>query len=585
MIPDSFIEELKYRCDIESIVSPYTNLKRTGRNLKGLCPFHSEKTPSFVVYPENGSFFCFGCGAGGDIVTFVRMAEHLEYTEAIRFLAQKVGMPMPEDAENDQTAKLKVRILELNREAARFFHATLISPKGAKGLHYLRSRGLSDKTIRRFGLGYAPEEWDALKKHLLAKGFTEHEMLEAAVIRKSEKGRSYDQFRDRVMFPIIDLRGGVIGFGGRIMGDGRPKYLNSADTPVFKKSRGLFAMNLAKATKQPRLMLCEGYMDAISVHQAGFDNAVATLGTALTAEQARLIAQYTSEVVICYDSDEAGQKATARANQLFEQTGVKVRVLSIPDAKDPDEYIKKFGAARFNKLVEESANSTEYAIEKIRRKFPPDTDDGKVGFLKEFCVLMSKIQNRVEADYYIGKTAADLNISREAMISQVDSLRRRSHKKEQKKFDSDLKIYGQDVPAARQDLQRSANMRYALAEDKLIAALLKNPDYGRKLSEKIRPEQFVTDFNKGIYSILLERINSGRSLDMISLSADLSIEQMNRVSYLLATAAQNNPSLEQAKQYADIILEKQRQRTNEQVGSMNEQQLREYIEQLAAGKK
>jgi len=585
MIPDSFIDELKYRCDIEQIISPYTNLKRTGRNLKGLCPFHSEKTPSFVVYPENGSFYCFGCGAGGDVVTFVRMAEHLEYIEALRFLAQKAGMTLPEDAENDETAKLKMRILEINREAARFFYSILVSPQGKRGMDYFKSRGLTDKTIRRFGLGYAPDSWDSLKRHLLNKGYTEREMLAAAVIRQNSKGGSYDQFRDRVMFPIIDLRGGVIGFGGRILGDGVPKYLNSSDTPVFKKSRGLFAMNFAKATKQPRLILCEGYMDAIAVHQAGYDNAVATLGTALTPEQARLISQYTSEVVISYDSDIPGQKATARASQLFEETGVKVKVLTIPNAKDPDEFIKKFGAARFGQLVEGSANSTEYAINRLKEKFPIDTDDGKVSFLKEFCILMSKLPNRVEADYYMGKTASELNVMREAVVSQVQSLRKQNRRREQKKFDNDLKIYGQNIPAAQHDHQRSANMRYALAEDKLLVAVMKHPDYAERLMQKIPPERFVTDFNRGIYKVMLERLLSGKGIDMMSLSAELSIEQMSRLSHLLATSQQEAFAWDQTEQYADIVLEKDKKRTNEQVGSMAQDELRAYIEQLAAAKK
>ncbi|MEG1849295.1 MAG: DNA primase, partial [Oscillospiraceae bacterium] len=351
MIPESFIEELKYRSDIEQIISPYVQLKRAGRHLTGLCPFHSEKTPSFVVYPENQSFYCFGCGAGGDVVTFVRKSENLEYLEALRFLAQKAGMTLPEDAENDEAGRMRLRILECNRESARFFHAALISPAGEPGLAYLRRRQLSDTTIRRFGLGWAPDSWGSLHEHLLKKGFTEAEMLAAAVTRGGTRG-SYDSFRGRVIFPIIDLRGAVIGFGGRILGDGQPKYLNSPDTMVFKKSRNLFALNVAKATKEPRLLLTEGYMDAIAVHQAGFDNAVATLGTALTQEQARLMAQYTGEVVIAYDSDGAGQKATVRANELLAQTGIKVRVLSMTGAKDPDEFIKANGALRFKQLVE-----------------------------------------------------------------------------------------------------------------------------------------------------------------------------------------------------------------------------------------
>ena len=584
MIPDSFIEELRYRCDIEQIISSYTQLKRTGRTLKGLCPFHSEKTPSFVVYPENHSFYCFGCAAGGDVITFIRMAEHLEYVEAIRFLAEKVGMTVPEDAKDDIFAKQKTRMLELNREAARFFHAFLISPQGKRGLDYFRERGLSDKTIRKFGLGYSPDSWDALKNHLRQKGFTEQEMLSAAVVRKNDRGGSYDQFRDRVMFPIIDLRGGVIGFGGRILGDQKPKYLNSSDTAVFKKSRGLFAMNIAKSTKQPRLILCEGYMDAIAIHQAGFDNAVATLGTALTPEQARLISQYVPEVVLSYDSDEAGRKATDRASQLLSQVGLRVRVLNIPNAKDPDEFIKKFGAAKFQQLVEGSANSTEYAINLLKKKYPIDTDDGKVAFMKEFCPMMAKVENAIEADVYVNRISQEIGIEYTLIAEQVKAMRAKNQRKQQKKFDNDLKIYTQEQPNRRRDPQRDSNMRYALAEDKLLAMLMRNPDCAEEIAKSIAPSQFVTDFNRDIYAVLIERITNGKSTDMMSLSSQLSTEQMSWLSYLLASNQQYSYNMDDAKQFIETILAKQNERTNEQVGSMNSDELQSFIAGIAAKK-
>lgn len=584
MIPESFIEELKYRSDIEQIVSRYTNLKRSGRNLSGLCPFHSEKSPSFVVYPENNSFYCFGCGAGGDIVTFVRMAEHLEYIEALRFLAERAGMTLPDEVENDGTARLKMRMLELNRETARFFNNVLNSAEGKHGMAYFEARGLTANTIRKFGLGYAPDSWDALKKHLLSKGFSEAEMASAAVIRSSDKGSSYDQFRDRVMFPIIDLRGGVIGFGGRVLGDGRPKYLNSSDTLIFKKSRGLFAMNFAKATKRPQLILCEGYMDAIAIYQAGFDNAVATLGTALTPEQARLIAQYTSEVVISYDADAPGQKATQRANQLFSQTGVKVRVLSMSGAKDPDEYIKKYGAARFSQLIEGSANATEYQILRLKDRFTLDTDDGKVGFLKEFCTLMARLSSVIEADIYTNRIASELNVSREAIIQQTAALRKRAARQQEKKYDASLKLYAQEVPSQRHDPQRAANMRYALAEDKLIAALLKNPDYAKTISEKISSVQFVTDFNRDIFSVLINRLLEGRNIDMMGLSAQLSIAQMNWLSHLQATNREHSFTLDDTLDYIAVIREKQQEKTTEQVGSMNLDEWKAFMDNIAAKK-
>lgn len=584
MIPESFIEELKYRSDIEQLISSYTALKRRGRNLTGLCPFHSEKTPSFVVYPENGSFYCFGCGAGGDVVSFVRRAEHLEYVEAIRFLAQRAGMALPEDAQDDETARLRLRMLELNRETARFFYSVLVSPAGAPGLEYLKRRELSDKTIRRFGLGYAPDDWGTLCRHLAHKGFTEQEMRLAAVAKAGKRG-SYDIFRGRVMFPIIDLRGSVIGFGGRILGEGQPKYLNSSDTPVFKKSRGLFAMNLAKATKEPRLILVEGYMDAIAVHQAGLDNAVATLGTALTSEQARLLAQYTGEVVLSYDADAAGQKATRRAGEVLGQTGVKVRVLSMQGSKDPDEYIKKNGAARFRQLVEGSANATEFEIAALRAKHDLDTADGKVGYLKEFCALMARLPGRVEAEVYINAAAAELGVSREAILEQTGALRTKIAKDRERKFDRSLKIYAQEQPQQQRDPQRAANLRYALAEDKLIVLLLKNPDYYDEIARRITPGQFVTDSNRALYEALSGRLRAGKDIEMSSLSGALSLEEMARLAYLLASGREQSFSLKEACDYIEVILSKAQEKTKEELAAMAGDELKNYISGIAAKKK
>ncbi len=584
MIPESFLEELKYRSDIEQIVSPYTNLKRAGRNLTGLCPFHSEKTPSFVVYPENNSFYCFGCGAGGDIITFVRMAEHLEYTEAVRFLADRAGMKLPEEAD-DPLSRLKTRVLEANREAARFYHETLISAEGRAGLDYLRGRGLSDRTIRRFGLGFAPDRWDALRNRLREKGFSDDELVAASLLRRGQRGGSFDQFRNRVIFPIIDLRGSVIAFGGRIMGEGRPKYLNSPDTPVFKKSRGLFALNLAKATAQPRLILCEGYMDAIAVHQAGFDNAVATLGTALTDEQARLISQYTGEVVIAYDSDEAGQKATRRAAGLFAKTGVRVRVLTMAGAKDPDEYLKKYGQQRFARLLDESANSTEYAIGRLRERFDLGTDDGKVAFLREFAPLMAGLQDRVEADVYTTRVASELGVSREALAEQIRALRERNARAQKKKFDRSLRLYTQELPNQPRDPQREENLRCALAEDRLIALILRNPEAGAQLAREIGPEDFVTDSNREIFTVLSRRLKAGQSVEPMLLSGELDAGQMGRISYLLASARDQSLTPGAARDYIAVLRDKRAQRTPEQVGSMDETELAAFVREIAEKKK
>ncbi len=585
MIPERFIEELKYRSDIEQVISSYVPLKRTGRNLKGLCPFHSEKTPSFTVYPENQSFYCFGCGAGGDVVTFIRKIENMEYVEALRFLAQRAGMTLPEEARDDGTALLRTKILEINRESARFFFDQLAHGPDRRAIAYLRGRGLSDKTIKRFGLGYAPNTFDSLKNHLKGKGYSFEEMAAAAVVGKGKNGGYYDMFRDRVMFPIIDLRGSVIGFGGRVLeGDG-PKYLNSPDTLVFKKTRNLFAMNIAKNTKEGFLILAEGYMDVISIHQAGFDNAVASLGTSLTAEQARLISQYVNQVIIAYDADGAGQKATRRAISLFEETGVKIRVLSIPDAKDPDEYIKKFGPARFKLLLEGSAGAVDFEIAKLRQKFDLETADGKVAFLKEFCSLMAGINSPVERDVYIIRTAQELSVSKEAVADQVAALRRRRAGAAEKKARRDIRPYSESAAGQPRDLERSRNIRYALAEDKLITTLLKHPDFYDAIAAKIRPEQFVTQKNRELFEGLWQRLQNRQDIGMMSLSALLEPEQMARVSYLLASAEGVAYTMQEAEDCMKTILEYQSVKTPDQVAGMSNEEWLEYAKSLAANKK
>ncbi|MEM1485401.1 DNA primase [Oscillospiraceae bacterium PP1C4] len=587
MISDLFLQELKNNNDIEQTISSYVPLKKRGRISNGLCPFHSEKSPSFTVYPENQSFYCFGCGAGGDIITFIRRIENLEYIEAVRLLAQRAGMSMPEDNADDGAARMKARVYEINRALARFYHECLKQPSGKEGLAYLHERGLTNKTITRFGLGYSPNSWDAALKHLKSKGFTEEELLTAAVVSKSGKtGNCFDQFRSRVMFPIIDLRGNVIGFGGRSMGDNKgPKYLNSSDTPVFKKSRNLFALNFAKASKREGLLLCEGYMDVIAVQQAGFDNAVATLGTALTAEQARLAAQYTSSVTIAYDSDGPGQAATRRAVGLFSETGVKVRVLTMSGAKDPDEYIKKFGAERFGLLIDGASNATEYAISKLRQKYDLETADGKVAFLKEFVALMRAVPNAVERDVYLAKIAAELEVDKGAITTQLTYEIKRAAKK-QKRDTADLKIYSEvKVPAQRQDIQRARNIKYALAEDKLLAILMKNPDYYERIAEQISLDDFVTDRNRAIAEILFDRLQNGQSIELNLLSSQMTVEQMGVVAELVNSISGMMFHIDDVDSYISAILSKKNVKSQDEVATMSDDDLKAYIASLALKKK
>ena len=363
-LSEQFLDQLKNANDIYSVMTSYVTPKRAGRDSVCLCPFHSEKTPSCHIYNDSQSFYCFGCGAGGDVITFIRLIENLDYMEAVKFLAQRAGIPMPEET-YDRTAEEKTRLLEINREAARYFRDVLISPEGEEGWRYLIDRGLHPNTIKRYGLGYAPDSWDSLRNHMLKKGFHEDELIKGALLVRRQNGNGgYDKFRHRVMFPIIDRRGNIIAFGGRALEPDAPaKYLNSDETLVFKKRSNLFSLNFAKNTKENYLILCEGYMDVITLNQAGFTNAVATLGTAITPDQARLMRQYCEEVVISYDSDEAGQKATMKAINLLGEAGVEAKVLQMQGAKDPDEFIKKFGADRFRRTLEESRTGFDHKAE------------------------------------------------------------------------------------------------------------------------------------------------------------------------------------------------------------------------------
>ncbi|MBR2447834.1 MAG: DNA primase, partial [Clostridia bacterium] len=384
-IPHEVIEEIKYRNDIENTISQYVNLKRRGKNLVGLCPFHSEKTPSFTVYPENGSFYCFGCGVGGDVVTFTGLIENLDYIESVKLLAEKSGVTLPQDGYDDSMQRLKNKVYDINRETAKFFHSYLMSEDGKWALNYLLGRGLSLKTIKQFGLGAAPDSWDSLINHLKGKGYTISEMMTANVIGKSQRGSYYDRFRKRVMFPIINIRGNVVGFSGRAMpGEDKMggKYVNTSDTPVYKKSENLFGINYAKNNCSEQIILVEGNMDVISLHQAGFNNAVAPLGTAFTPEQVNLIARYTKEIVLMLDADAAGQKAIRRASQMLENTGLNVRVVVIPDGKDPDEFIKNNGPDRFRALLSGAVSDIEYKLLMAANGLALDTDDGRLKYLQ-----------------------------------------------------------------------------------------------------------------------------------------------------------------------------------------------------------
>ena len=581
---DLFIQQLKQYSDIERIISGYVPLSRKGRNLSGLCPFHSEKTPSFFVYPQTQSFYCFGCGAGGDVITFIRRIENLEYMEAVRFLAEKCGLTVPDSQQEDERAVQRRRILEINRETARFFHAQLMSEQGKQAYDYLTRRGRDRKTIRHFGLGYAPEGWRVLSDYLKSKGFTEEEMVAANVAVNSKRGSVYDRFRNRVMFPIIDLRGNVVGFGGRALDDQGAKYLNTSDTPVFKKSRNLFAMNFAKTSKQPGLILAEGYMDVIAIHQAGFDNAIATLGTALTDEQARLLSQYTDKVILAYDSDGPGQAATKRAINIFDEVGVKVSVLSMTGAKDPDEFIQKYGRERFAMLLDGSSNALEFELSKIRSRFDISTADGKVNFLKEACKLFAGIRNPVEREVYLTQVANELEIAPQAIHAQIRSLDKQALSRDRSRQRRDTDLYIGRMAAAKDDIQRKVNLRYAMAEEGILYCLMKNPDFWKIVSARISEQDFVTDVNREIYRSMGQILEEGKPPEMMELSAVLSPSQMGRVSAILAGAPSQRCDEEGLNDYLRILLEHKNEKTEQEVAQMDDNALEEYVKHLAAKK-
>lgn len=584
MLPELFIQQLKQSCDMERIVSGYLPLKKKGRYLVGLCPFHSEKSPSFYVYPQNQSFYCFGCGAGGDVITFIRRIENLEYMEAVKLLADRCGLELPMDSDqSDARSMLKKRVLEINRESARFFHSCLMSEQGRQAYEYLISRGRDRKTIRHFGLGYAPAGWDGLLNHLRAKGFSDNDMLEANVVTKGKYG-PHDRFSNRVIFPIIDLRGNVVAFGGRALDDKGAKYLNSSDTPVFKKSKTLFALNFAKTSKRPGLILAEGYMDVIAIHQAGFDNAVATLGTALTEEQARLISQYAERVVLAYDSDGPGQAATKRAMNIFDEVGVKVSVLSMTGAKDPDEFIKKYGTERFAMLLDNSRNPVEFELNKLRTTYDTAQADGKVGYLKEACKLFAGIRNPVEREVYITQTANELAISPQAIKAQIENLDKRESYRQRKQQRADTNIYIGRMAAAKDDLQRRTNLRYAMAEEGVLFCLMKNPDSYPQVSSRVSEQDFVTDINRQLYLALSQRLEQGQTVEMIDLSSQLSPELMGRISAIMATAPSQRCDEQTLGDYIARLIEHRSVKTEREVAQMDDNDLGEYVKQLAAKK-
>ncbi len=541
-IPHEVIEEIKYRNDIENTISQYVNLKRRGKNLVGLCPFHSEKTPSFTVYPENGSFYCFGCGVGGDVVTFTGLIENLDYIESVKLLAEKSGVTLPQDGYDDSMQRLKNRIYDINRETAKFFHSYLMSENGKWALQYLTGRGLSLKTIKQFGLGAAPDDRFAFINHLKSKGFTESEMLSANVIGKADWGY-YSRFRKRVMFPIINIRGNVVGFSGRAMpGSDKEiaKYVNTSDTPVYKKSENLFGINYAKNNCSEQIILVEGNMDVISLHQAGFNNAVAPLGTAFTPEQVNLIARYTKEIVLMLDADAAGQKAIRRASQMLENTGLNVRVVVIPDGKDPDEFIKNNGPDRFRALLSGAVSDIEYKLLMAANGLALDTDDGRLKYLQAAAQILATTDDIMARDIYIGRLCEKYGVSRTALTTKVEEFRQQSKRQKARKEISDVvhpRYTKDDI-----NPERRKSLKGVAAEETLLAVLLQHPDFVEIAKAELPYEKMITDLNRRAYKILLGANEDGTPMDISVFAQSF---KASEVGYLVSlqngNKAGNNP--------------------------------------------
>lgn len=573
-IDPSFISELSSRLDIEAVVSPYVKLKRQGRRFTGLCPFHSERSPSFTVYADTCSFYCFGCGAGGDAIAFIRKIENMEYIEAVKLLAAKVGMAIPE--QDDPLTKLRLRIYEINRTAARFYHKQLISPTGKLAQSYILSRGLTVPIVKKFGLGYA-EGGFLLTSYLQKCGYTEEELLQAALCRRSKGGKLYDSFANRIIFPIIDKSKRVIAFGGRSIGEELPKYLNSSDTPVYKKSNSLYALNLAKSTAREEFILCEGYMDTIALHSAGFDNAVATLGTALTEEQARLIARHTQCVIIAYDSDEAGKKATHRATGIFEQAGVQAKVLRLSGAKDPDEYIKKYGAEKLEKLIKNSVSAIASDLDGLYEKVDASTPEGRIELVKLAVPILAEIRSSIQRDIYISEVARKAEIDKSILTEQVKRQLNRLQKKAEKSAASE--IFLDANPSSKGDFERKAKRKQAVALERLLLYLMENPSRADSIIPRIEPQDIVSKIDAELFAAICNCIAEGISPDISYLGAIVSESALSRISEIRAEAA--SVSAEDARSYIELLEELRQKRITEESTSLSDNDFAESFKKLA----
>ena len=531
-ISPEIIEDIKFRNNIETVVSSYVTLKRAGSNYNCNCPFHSEKTPSFTVFPSTQSFYCFGCGAGGDAITFIMRMENLDYVSAIKLLASRSGIVIPEDEREDGKREVgRQRVLEMNKAAASFFHKCLLDEKlGKEALNYLtEKRKLSMSVIKHFGLGFAPNSFGMLHDHLKKLGYTDEEMVVGFLCGKSNKtGAAYDYFRNRVIFPIIDVTGNVVAFGGRVMDDSVPKYLNTSDTPAFKKSKNLFALNFAKGHCENMLILCEGYMDVIALHSAGFENAVATLGTAITSEQARIFSRYTKKVVISYDSDSAGQKAADKAFRLLQEVGVDVKILKMDNAKDPDEYIKLNGSAKFASLLEDSKTRFEFECDKVLSKYDISNMNDKIKASSELCYFISTYPSGVERELYCRRLSKLLDIPTETIQKDVNTIIKKSLNREKKAEMTELYRQASGI-GDRINPQSASHIRASKTEEAILGLMLYSTEHLKTCAERLTEESFVTPFCKKVFEKIVSSYKEYGKFDIAFIQEDFNLDEISRI--------------------------------------------------------
>ena len=572
-LSDSFLQELRLKTDVVDLISSYVSLKKRGNTYVGLCPFHNEKTPSFTVYENTQSFYCFGCGAGGDGVSFMRKIENLDYIDAVKVLAQRAGMQMPDDGYDDSLSKKRRTILEINRETARFYHNYMMSEQGKVGLQYFLNRGLSQKTIRHFGLGYAPNKWDELLKHLKSKGYNVSDMLTAGVVRKGEKGY-YDYFRNRVMTPIIDVMGNFIAFGGRVLDDSKPKYINTSDTLVYKKTNEVFGLNYAKDSGKDSLILCEGYMDVIAMHQAGFTNAVAGCGTALTNEQVRLLSRYAKEIILVYDNDEAGQKALNKAISLFDQVDIKISIPTLSGGKDPDEIIKNLGRARFADMLENSSNEVEFAIMKLRRGFNLQTTQGKSQFASEAVKILANA-TPIEQDLYLSRLADELGIEKRAFQAQLVEYSTRMAKGIKKREYN--KIIDDDLRKTRKESFEADTSTVSLkAQARVIGLLMTYPDC-YSLCKDLNPDEFTAGFYKKAYETVTQRIRDNLSLELIVFNEVLTDDEMGKFTHLVSVSQNSSNPKKEFTDCINVIDNEYKKQNSKSTSEMNDDDFRNFF--------